>query len=91
MNTLPMVSILRYNNNSTPTPLVDMDHFSFFTRKRAMSTNTSNKTYEIIRHRRGLLLYDPVQKKYVPNRRGRPKHFPLPKHVQQYLQKVGAA
>ena len=89
---IPMVSILRYNSNSTPSliGMADMENFTFFTRKRTMSTNTPNKTnYEIIHHRRGLLLR--IGGKYVPNRRGRPKHFPLPKHIQQYLQKVGAA
>jgi hypothetical protein len=88
---IPMRPTRWYSVISTPRPndMVDMDFYPFFTREITMSTNTPKQPYEIIHHRRGLLVR--IGGKYVPNRRGRPKHFVLHRHVQQYLQKVGVA
>lgn len=86
--------ILEYTNNLHTDHRLGRHGFSYRHPRETclMNKNTPKQPYyEIVRHRRGLLLYDHVKKKYVPNRRGRPKHFPLPKHVQQYLQKRGVA
>jgi hypothetical protein len=90
MKGYPHTHFLEYTNNSTPQGRHGT-HAVIHRRNVSMPNKTPKQLYEIIQHRRGLLLYDPVKKKYVPNRRGRPKHFPLPKHVQQYLQKRGVA
>lgn len=82
---------LEYNNNSTPQ---GRHGFSYRHTRETCLMNTKTPStkqpyYEIVRHRRGLLVR--IGGKYVPNRRGRPKHFVLHKHVQQYLQKRGVA
>lgn len=95
MNRYTFQTTLEYTKTPTVTSPINsvMRHgFSYCPLKKTaclMNKNIPKISYEIIRHRRGLLLR--IGGRYVPNRRGRPKHFPLPKHIEQYLAKFGGA